>query len=133
MPTLSPDGRWLAYDSAESGRWEVYVRSYPDLGGRQQVSTTGGRYPRWTRDARSLFYVAGSRVYSASFAPGLGTGPRVGPPRLFAEIPGLRGFDVMPDGSEVVALVRVPDSGIVSQLELVLDWPAELERPDRGR
>jgi serine/threonine-protein kinase len=133
MPTLSPDGRWLAYDSAESGRWEVYVRSYPDMGGRQQVSTSGGRYPRFTRDARSLFYVAGSRVYSARFEPSPDPRPRVAPPRLFAEIPGLRGFDVMPDGSEVVALVRLPDSGIVSQLQLVLDWPAEIDRPERGR
>jgi serine/threonine-protein kinase len=131
MPALSPDGRWLAYDSAESGRWEVYLRRYPDMGGRLQVSTAGGRYPRWTRDGRSLFFMAGNRVYSARLEAA--ASPRVAAPRLFAEIDGLSGFDVMPDGSEVVALARLPDSGFVRQLQLVVDWPAELARGARAR
>jgi serine/threonine-protein kinase len=131
MPALSPDGRWLAYDSAESGRWEVYLRRYPDMGGRLQVSTAGGRYPRWTRDGRSLFFMAGNRVYSVRLEAA--ASPRVASPRLFAEIDGLSGFDVMPDGSEVVALARLPDAGFVRQLQLVVDWPAELARGARER
>ncbi len=56
--TLSPDGRWLAYASDETGRFEVYVQSFPG-GGKRQVSTGGGHYPRWRRDGRELFYYAG--------------------------------------------------------------------------
>ena len=53
---LSPDGRWIAYQSDESGRFEVYVRPYPDVnGGRWQVSATGGTRPLWGRDGRELY------------------------------------------------------------------------------
>jgi serine/threonine protein kinase/Tol biopolymer transport system component len=55
---LSPDGRWLAYASDESGRYEVYVQSFPGGGGKRQVSNGGGHYPRWHRDGRELFYYA---------------------------------------------------------------------------
>jgi len=48
--TFSPDGRWIAYASNESGRFEVDVRSYPERAGKWQASTTGGNYPRWSRD-----------------------------------------------------------------------------------
>jgi eukaryotic-like serine/threonine-protein kinase len=53
---VSPDGRWLAYGSTQSGRYEVYVTSYPDARGRWQISTGGGRQPAWSRDGRELFY-----------------------------------------------------------------------------
>ncbi|MGH9852169.1 MAG: hypothetical protein ACREBD_20215, partial [Blastocatellia bacterium] len=56
--TLSPDGRWLAYISDVSGRYEVYVQSFPEGGGKRQVSTGGGNHPRWRRDGRELFYYA---------------------------------------------------------------------------
>jgi serine/threonine protein kinase/Tol biopolymer transport system component len=56
---LSPDGRWLAYASDLSGRYEVYVQSFPGGGGKRQVSTGGGNNPRWRRDGRELFYYAG--------------------------------------------------------------------------
>jgi hypothetical protein len=55
---FSPDGRWLAFASNESGRYEIYVRSFPELGGKWQVSTAGGAQPRWRQDGRELFYVA---------------------------------------------------------------------------
>ena len=55
---FSPDGRWIAYMSGESGRPEVYVRAFPTGGGRWQVSTAGGSGPRWSRDGRELFYLA---------------------------------------------------------------------------
>jgi serine/threonine-protein kinase len=60
-PMISPDGRWLAYQSRESGKYEVYVRSYPDVekGGRWQVSTTGGDSPLWSPDGSELFYRSG--------------------------------------------------------------------------
>jgi dipeptidyl aminopeptidase/acylaminoacyl peptidase len=55
---FSPDGRWLAYASNESGRYEIYVRTFPEAGGKWQVSGAGGVQPRWRRDGRELFYVA---------------------------------------------------------------------------
>jgi serine/threonine protein kinase/Tol biopolymer transport system component len=54
--TLSPDGRWLAYASDESGRYEIYVQNFPKGGGKRQVSTGGGNWPRWRRDGHELFY-----------------------------------------------------------------------------
>lgn len=55
---FSPDGRWLAYASNESGRFEIYVRPFPEPGGKWQVSTAGGTQLRWRRDGKELFYVA---------------------------------------------------------------------------
>jgi serine/threonine-protein kinase len=55
-PAFSPDGRWLAYESNESGTNEVYVRPFPGPGGRWQISTGGGRLPRWSRDGRELLF-----------------------------------------------------------------------------
>src|SRR5262249_58835839 len=54
---LSPDGRWIAYFSNESGRQEVYVVSFPKLTGKWQVSTAGGAMPLWRRDGREIFYL----------------------------------------------------------------------------
>jgi hypothetical protein len=55
-PSFSPDGRWLAYDSDESGAFQIYVRAFPDKGGKWQVSNTGGEFPEWSRDGRELFF-----------------------------------------------------------------------------
>lgn len=59
---ISPDGRWLAYVSDESGRFEVYVQRFPDAGEKRRVSTEGGGDPRWSRDGRELFYIAADRL-----------------------------------------------------------------------
>jgi len=73
-PALSPDGRWLAYQSDESGRPEVYIRSWPRLGDKVQVSQSGGTEPAWSRDGRELFYrSAGGRepfLVAAAMDPG---------------------------------------------------------------
>jgi hypothetical protein len=56
-PQVSPDGRWLAYSSNETGRSEIYIRPYPDGPGRIQVSVNGGVYPRWRRDGQQIFFL----------------------------------------------------------------------------
>ena len=55
---FSPDGRWIAYQSNESGRAEVFVRPFPGPGGKWQISTGGGRFPRWSQKRHELFYLA---------------------------------------------------------------------------
>ncbi|PYS33651.1 MAG: hypothetical protein DMG14_31290, partial [Acidobacteria bacterium] len=57
-PKLSPNGRWLAYVSEESKRSEVYVQTFPTIGGKWQVSTLGADHPVWRRDGEELFYIA---------------------------------------------------------------------------
>ena len=59
---FSPDGRWIAYESNESGRSEVYLRPFPGPGGKWQVSTEGGARPEWSRDGRELFYFESDRI-----------------------------------------------------------------------
>jgi serine/threonine-protein kinase len=70
-PALSPDGLWLAYQSDESGRYEIYVRPYPDvMAARVQVSTTGGSSARWSADGRELLYFDGASIVAAPVRPG---------------------------------------------------------------
>ena len=67
-PALSPDGNWLAYQSDEAGRFEVYVRPYPGPGARVPVSVRGGAEPAWSRDGRELYYRAADSLMVASVA-----------------------------------------------------------------
>ena len=65
-PAISPDGRWIAYQSDESGRYEVYVQPFPDLDGKWQVSTDGGLGALWAPDGGELFYRKGNAMMVAS-------------------------------------------------------------------
>ena len=57
-PSFSPDGHWLAYVSNESGDFQLYVRTFPDKGGKWQISSAGGAYPMWSRSRRELFFAS---------------------------------------------------------------------------
>ena len=136
MAAFSPDGRWIAYESGEGGAIHVVVQSFPEPGRKIQVSTTGGRRPVWTRDSRRIFYRDGDRFYFVRVEPGAAGGdPQVSSPELFAEVSGVRGFDVAPDGREIVAVWQPPGSGIQTQLQLATNWFGELQRlvPSRKR
>jgi serine/threonine protein kinase len=121
----SPDGLWLAYSSLETGRPEVYVRSFGDTAPRWQVSANGGIDPRWRHDAHELFYVsADSWLMSVSFAEGRPAAPQ----RLFevhvapAGDPYLSNYDVTGDGQRF--LVKVPAHDITSTpIHIVANWP----------
>src|SRR5262249_23619325 len=71
---LSPDGRWMAYASDESGRREVYVRPFPAADGKWRISTAGGEQPRWRGDGRELFYIASDRKLMAGGIKAGGSG-----------------------------------------------------------
>jgi Tol biopolymer transport system component len=105
---ISPDGRWVAYQSNESGRDEVYVDGYPTPGRRVRVSGDGGMHPVWSRDGRELFYWAGDRLVAARLTPGAsGAPPAVArrTPLFRARYPDavLAMYDVTPDGRFVLA------------------------------
>ena len=75
----SPDGRWLAYSSNESGTYEVYLRSFPEATGKRQVSQGGGVYPRWRGDSRELYYYAAGECLMAATIAGQ-TAAEIGQP-----------------------------------------------------
>jgi Tol biopolymer transport system component len=130
---LSPDQRWLAYESNESGVREVYVDAFPSQGLRHQVSTSGGSQPRWRRDGRALFFVTPERrLMTVSFEGG-GT-PRLGLPRALFEMPienpslvySPSTYDVGPTGHKFLvsrALQTLPEV-----LTVVTDWEAAARR-----
>ena len=95
---ISPDGRWLAYESNESGQYEIYVRPFPDVtSGRSQVSTAGGTRPRWAKRGPELFYVAPAGALMSVLIDGGSTWKAGTPVRLFDWPPGLS-YDVSSDG-----------------------------------
>jgi Tol biopolymer transport system component len=131
---LSPDGRWVAYCSTQSGQFEVYVTSFPDARGRWQVSTGGGRQPAWSRDGRELFYRDFSGALIAvpiTLSPAFTAGPGR---KLFAH-PAYAGagsslsdrtYDVSPDGRRFLML-RMSDEPRRT-LAVVQNWFDELKR-----
>jgi eukaryotic-like serine/threonine-protein kinase len=133
VPAFSPDGRWLAYVSDESGRYEVYVQPYPGPGGKWQVSTEGGTEPIWNPNGRELFYRSGDKMIVVDIAtqPGFVAGK---PSVLFegqyvstqATFPN---YDVSPDGQRFLMLKPTEQSEEgPTQINVVLNWFEELKR-----
>ena len=133
---FSPDGRWLAYTSNESGRYEVYVQSFPQAGGKYQVSTGGGLAPRWRRDGRELYYIAPDAKLMAVAIRGDTTLEAGQPAALFQtnihEAGGYvasdkQQYDVAADGQRF--LINTPVEGAASApLTVVLNFPASLKK-----
>jgi WD40 repeat protein/predicted Ser/Thr protein kinase len=110
-PSFSPDGKWLAYASTESGSFQVYIRAFPDKGGKWQISSAGGSYPMWSRSGRELFFesldnrimVAGYTAQGDSFV--------ADKPRLWSEkalanlVNSSKNVDLAPDGRRIVAVM----------------------------
>jgi hypothetical protein len=133
-PAFSPDGRWLAYASDESGRWQVYVRPYPGPGGRRQVSADGGLEPLWSGDGKELFFrtVDHMMVVSVAENDGLVFGRQqelfedsfLRPSRISADV---HSYDVSADGSRFLMIQR-DDQGVANaDLKVVIGWLASLD------
>jgi serine/threonine-protein kinase len=126
---FSPTGRWIAYQSDETGRNEVYVRPYPGPGAKRTISTDGGLNPVWTSD-RELLYLKGSRKVMAvdvRIAPDF----RAQTPRLLFEAPfepedSL--FDAVPGNQRIIAVQEPESATPPRQLVVIPDWLAEMER-----
>ena len=125
-PAISPDGRWVAYVSAQSGRDEVYVTSFPQPSGIVQVSLSGGGSPSWAPDGGELFYVEGDRMVAVKVAtrPSFRVLDRE---VLFSgeyyQYRWQRQYDIHPDGEQFV-MIESPPGG--ADVEIVLDWFTEL-------
>ncbi|MEP6995413.1 MAG: protein kinase [Acidobacteriota bacterium] len=123
---LSADGRWIAYGSDESGRFEVYVASFPDASRRWQISNSGGETPIWRRDGKELFYVAADGKF---MAVNVQTSPSftAGVPAVLFEPPRTNAYDVSADGQRFLVLLPTIESNSVP-LNLVLHWTEGLEK-----
>jgi eukaryotic-like serine/threonine-protein kinase len=134
---VSPDGRWLAYESDESGRLEIYVRPFPGVdGGRWQVSTGGGTQPLWGRNGRELFYRSGEALMAVPIETGssfVARNPAVVFKGQYAPSFGGRSYDVSPDGRRFLML-KVAASGADTQntprtrFIIVENWSEEMKR-----
>jgi len=127
---FSPDGRWLAYVSNDTGQMQVYLRSLVGPERRWQVSTDGGTSPVWGRDGRELFYRSGDRMIVVEVSPG--PEPRLSRPRILFEQSFAYGttittpnYDVSPDGQGFL-MVREPAQ--TARLNVVMNWFQELNR-----
>ncbi len=128
---LSPDGRWLAYHSDESGRYEVYAQSFPGGGGKQRVSTGGGVWPYWRGDGKELYYRAQDDKLMAVPITGQ-TNLAVGAPVTLFEfrsggLPDQPYYSAGPDGRHFL-LSAIVDAGTNSPLTALVNWTAGLKK-----
>jgi len=130
QPRFSPDGKWIAYTSDESGRAEVYVRPYPGPGQKQLVSSDGGSEPRWRADSREIFYRKDGDVMAVAVTPGpaldfgqprtLFSGRYVGPGVTSST------WDVMPDGQGFILIQNYAQPR--ASVSLVQNWFEQLRK-----
>jgi serine/threonine protein kinase len=145
---ISPDGKWMAYSSDETGRTEIYVRPFPTGEGRWQVSTNGGVFPRWRHDGKELFYMSAPALGGANAklvaVPVQATGStfEAGSPRElfdsgYVDLPhfGANGgnyhtYAVSPDGRRFLIPRPVAGSAATAQspITIVLNWTAALKK-----
>jgi Tol biopolymer transport system component len=131
----SPDGRWMAFHSNESGANEVFAQTFPEPGGRWQISRSGGFFPRWRRDGREIFYYAPDSQLMAVPVGVSGSSLEFGSPMPLFRVDMLNGpatavgfraqYDVAPDGQRFLVNVPTgPSAG--TPLTVVLNWAARL-------
>jgi Tol biopolymer transport system component len=129
---FSPNGKWIAYTSNESGTYQVYVRSFPS-GGQWQVSSGGGSDPKWRRDGKELFYISPDRKLMAVEVKGEGPTFESAVPKMLFEVrvrvlPGPRNYyDVSHDGQRFL-VAATPEEAASQPLAVVLNWQSDLKR-----
>jgi hypothetical protein len=130
-PSFSPDGRWLAYASDESGRYEIYVQPYPGPGGKWQISTEGGTEPAWGHNGE-IFYRSGDKMIAVETK----TQPSFSadkPKVLFVgqyvlSLLTMANYDVSPNGQRFVMIKEDEQAATATQINVVLNWFEELKQ-----
>jgi WD40-like Beta Propeller Repeat len=129
QPVLSPDGRWVAFTSDETGAQQVYIQAYPGGEQRQQVSSGGGTEPQWRKDGREIFFLNENRTMTA--APVSSAGVPGTPQLLFQTRVAVTGnayrrsYEVSPDGQRFL-VNTMPGDAHQPVIHVVLDWRALL-------
>ena len=127
---ISPDGRWLAYVSAEGSRTEVFVQSFTSSGGRAQVSTNGGIEPHWSPDGRSLYYLHNDELLAVPLEPGPAFAPGR-PKTLFSgityiSIDSAETYHVAPVGDRFIMMRPTDTHATAQEVRTILNWFTEL-------
>jgi serine/threonine protein kinase/Tol biopolymer transport system component len=132
---FSPDGRWLAYASDETGRFEIYLQPFPGPGGKSQISAEGGTEPAWNPNGRELFYRSGNKMMAVEIAeqPNLSAGkPKVLFTGQYQPSPNpvpTANYDVSPDGQRFLMVKPSgQDQAAPTQINVVLNWFEELKQ-----
>ncbi|PYS57229.1 MAG: hypothetical protein DMF74_26580 [Acidobacteria bacterium] len=129
---FSPDGRWITYVSNESGKREVYVRSFPAAGGKWQISNGGGAQPHWRRDGKELFYLSPDKKLMAVEVNGSSGTFEAGIPKALFDLRiistnGFSDYDVTADGQRFLVSTLV-EQNARSPVTVVMNWTADLKR-----
>jgi hypothetical protein len=129
---LSPDGKYLAYESDESGRYEIYVQPFPQGGRISPISANGGRQPRWRGDGKELFYVTGNVVFAVPVTT-VGGFSAAEPQRLFEAAPGAfegpgHHYTVTPDGQKFIIVEDAEgEPATAPAIQVTQNWFAEFK------
>lgn len=123
---FSPDGHWLAYQSDESGRFEIYIAPFPGPGGKWQISSGGGVWPKWRSDGKALYYLANQGKLMEVPVTTRGSAVQAGVPRQLFQVRSIENYGPTPDGKRFVILAgeeRAP-----APLNLVTNWTVGLKK-----
>ena len=131
-PEFSPNGKWLLYESRESGIFEIYVRSYPkSSGGVWKISNGGGGKPVWSPDGKKIYYKNGNEMYSVDVTT-TDTFSKGNPKKIFEGnyflFQGMRSFDIHPDGDRFIMIQRLANSSQNQKIFVIQNFDEELKR-----
>jgi len=124
---FSPDARWIAYASDESGSYQVYVQSFPPSGGKWQISSEGGSFPRFRRDGKELFYLAANGKLMAVEVKADASAFEFGVPKPLFETHTTDRYAVTADGQRFLINTTLEES-TSAPITVILNWTAEAKR-----
>jgi hypothetical protein len=124
---FSPDGKWIAYLSDESGSYQVYVQSFPPSGGQWQISSEGGSFPRFRRDGKELFYLAANGKLMAMEVKANTFGFEFSSPKPLFETHSTDRYAVTGDGQRFL-ISRPIEESASAPITVILNWTAEAKR-----
>jgi len=136
-PHFSPDGRWIAFESTESGQYDVYIAPFPGPGQKVRVSTAGGGEPRWRRDGKEIFYLTQDGMLMSAAVSTVGSAMAPAVPQALFKTPiaaielTLDQYAVTGDGQRF--LIQVPSDATEAPLTIVLNWASGLHASSSAR